>query len=170
MRMARPSRDTSARSGAHVLVEDVDVVHAKGKLEAAALVAHRDRAEEALVGAAEVDGDGFPHAERGVGPDIQRDGEAIDGERALLRPRRPGQRRQAQQGAHRRLRGEIRPLLQGKEDRDGGGREREAGASQPPTPGRQRRATSVAAAMSSGVTTSLRTKISAGIARRPGGR
>jgi hypothetical protein len=48
--------------------------------------------------AAEIDGDGFPHAERGVGPNLQRDGEAIDGERALLRPRRAGQRRQQRGG------------------------------------------------------------------------
>ena len=55
-------------------VEDVHVVDAK--------VPRGDPPEDAVVVTLEVDGEDFLDGEAGVGPDLQRGGEALDGERA----------------------------------------------------------------------------------------
>jgi hypothetical protein len=82
----------------HALVEGVDVVDAKRELGAAALVTDGNGAEDPLVTAFEIEGDGFADVEGADGRDLERDGEAVDGEALLLRRRGRGARRQQGEG------------------------------------------------------------------------
>jgi hypothetical protein len=82
----------------HALVEGVDVVDAERELEAAALVTDGNGAEDSLVTAFEIEGDGFADVEGADGRDLEGDGEAVDGEALPLRRRGRGERRQQGEG------------------------------------------------------------------------
>ena len=83
----------------HALVEGVDLVDAEGELEAAALVADGNGAEDPLVAAFEIEGDGLAHVEGAVGPDLEGHGEAVDGEARPLRRRGRSESRQQEEGS-----------------------------------------------------------------------
>jgi len=82
----------------HALVEGVDLVDAERELEAASLVADGNGAEDLLVAAFEIEGDGLAYIEGAVGPDLEGNGEALDGEALSLRCRGRGERRQQGEG------------------------------------------------------------------------
>jgi hypothetical protein len=90
------------------LVEDADGVEAERPLEAAADVTDRNRSEDPVVPPTEVERDRLANGHAPVGPDLEGDREAVDGEGARLGER--ARRRQQEEGGGERQRQPARDV------------------------------------------------------------